>query len=108
MFEHPLRMRPQCPLCAYRFDRGNGYFVGAMYASYALSLGLGIAVAIAAWLASASVGVTVSVACAAVGLVGPLAIFPISRAVWVWVEREGWLHDGEEDREVLLRNHRRR
>ncbi len=108
MFETPLRMRPRCPLCDYQFDRGNGYFVGAMYASYALSLGLGIVVALATWLATASVGVTVAIACSAVALAGPFAIFAISRTLWVWAEREGWLHDGEEDREALLRRHRRR
>jgi uncharacterized protein (DUF983 family) len=33
-----LRTRDRCPVCDLRFEREPGYFVGAMYASYALGI----------------------------------------------------------------------
>ena len=32
------RMRERCEACGYKFDREPGYFLGAMYISYALSV----------------------------------------------------------------------
>ena len=29
--------------------------------------------------------------------------FPYSRCLWIWAEREGHLHDGEEDPQALKR-----
>ena len=31
-------MNERCPTCGYRFERGPGYFTGAMYFSYALGI----------------------------------------------------------------------
>jgi hypothetical protein len=45
MFRAWLTMNEACPRCSLRFEREPGYFLGAMYFSYALSipvLGLGI------------------------------------------------------------------
>lgn len=33
-------MRERCPQCGHRFEREPGYFLGALYASYFLSLPL--------------------------------------------------------------------
>lgn len=33
-------MPVDCPQCGYRFEREPGYFFGAMYVSYALSVGI--------------------------------------------------------------------
>ncbi len=33
-----LRMQDYCPTCGHRFEREPGYFLGAMYVSYPLSL----------------------------------------------------------------------
>jgi uncharacterized protein (DUF983 family) len=40
MFSGILTMRRECPVCGYRFERSPGFFVGAMYASYALAVPL--------------------------------------------------------------------
>jgi uncharacterized protein (DUF983 family) len=101
MFAHPLRMHDQCPHCAYTFDKGNGYFVGAMYSSYTLSLGIAIVLAGLLWWAGWSAWPIVAACSAVVALLGPLAVFPYSRLLWVWIEREGWLHDGSEDNDAL-------
>jgi uncharacterized protein (DUF983 family) len=34
------KMQERCPVCDLRFDREPGYFLGAMYVSYALALGI--------------------------------------------------------------------
>lgn len=33
-----LRMNPKCPSCGLKFEREPGYFLGAMYFSYALAI----------------------------------------------------------------------
>jgi hypothetical protein len=33
-------MNERCPVCGYKFERGPGYFTGAMYFSYALGIPL--------------------------------------------------------------------
>ncbi|WP_421868997.1 DUF983 domain-containing protein [Marinoscillum sp.] len=47
MFEYPLqkitkfyKMHENCPHCGHRFEVEPGYFYGAMYVSYALSVGI--------------------------------------------------------------------
>ena len=34
----PIAMHDRCPVCGLKFEREPGYFVGAMYMSYALTL----------------------------------------------------------------------
>ncbi|HWY38748.1 MAG TPA: DUF983 domain-containing protein [Bacteroidia bacterium] len=41
-FEIP-RMQEHCGVCNYRYDREPGYFLGAMYISYAIAVFFGIA-----------------------------------------------------------------
>ena len=36
------KMHETCPECNYRFEREPGYFIGAMYISYALAVLLGL------------------------------------------------------------------
>lgn len=38
VFRGAVRMNERCPACGYRFERGPGYFTGAMYFSYALGI----------------------------------------------------------------------
>lgn len=97
MFEHPLKMNEDCPACGYHYDRGNGYFIGAMYSAYllclvptALTAGLLYLMAVPLWLA-------ISLLVVQTAILGPCVVFPYSRVFWVWAEREGHLHDGEED-----------
>lgn len=47
MFEFPLirwrkfsRMHTHCPVCSLRFEVEPGFFIGAMYVSYGMSLGI--------------------------------------------------------------------
>jgi uncharacterized protein (DUF983 family) len=38
VFASRWRMNPTCPTCGIAFERGPGYFTGAMYFSYALGI----------------------------------------------------------------------
>ena len=38
IFASTWRMNPTCPVCGTKFERGPGYFTGAMYFSYALGI----------------------------------------------------------------------
>lgn len=40
VFEGGFRMNERCPVCDFKFERGPGYFTGAMYFSYALGIPL--------------------------------------------------------------------
>ena len=42
-------MNRRCPECDLRFDREPGYFIGAMYISYAISLPVGGATLFLIW-----------------------------------------------------------
>ena len=105
MFRTPVHMHARCPNCDYQFDKGNGYFLGAMYASYGLSLAVCGAQTIGLLLAGASTLVTIVAAIVTACIVGPCFAFPYSRCAWVWAEREGHLHDGEEDVQKLKRDY---
>jgi uncharacterized protein (DUF983 family) len=40
IFSAPLSMIAECPVCHLKYERGPGYFTGAMYVSYALAIPL--------------------------------------------------------------------
>lgn len=44
-----LAMHPRCPVCGLKFEREPGYFLGALYFSYALSLPPGLALVLLIW-----------------------------------------------------------
>jgi len=41
-FSHFGKMNSECSECGEGFERESGYYLGAMYVSYALNIGLGI------------------------------------------------------------------
>lgn len=38
VFSGPMTMNERCPACGLKFERGPGYFTGAMYFSYAMGI----------------------------------------------------------------------
>ena len=38
VFQGAFQMNERCPVCSCKFERGPGYFTGAMYFSYALEI----------------------------------------------------------------------
>ena len=91
VFRGATAMNPRCPVCGLPFEREEGYFLGAMYISYALSicfLGLGT------WVGSGLlpgwdlVWVAVLVTVAYLPLV-PM-VFRYSRVIWIHFDRWAW------------------
>jgi uncharacterized protein (DUF983 family) len=93
IFAGRWRMNETCPACNTRFERAPGYFVGAMYISYALALiVLVIMVAIFQLGAFRSwpLPLVVSLALVIYVLLVP-ALFRWSRILWIHIgERFGW------------------
>jgi hypothetical protein len=44
-----LAMHERCPVCNVKFEREPGYFLGAMYFSYLLSIPPGLAIVFVIW-----------------------------------------------------------
>jgi uncharacterized protein (DUF983 family) len=44
-----LSTNESCPVCGMKFEREPGYFLGAMYISYLLSIPPGLAIVLAIW-----------------------------------------------------------
>jgi len=42
LYAKPFRMRANCPNCDLKFEREQGYFVGAIYINYAATIGVAV------------------------------------------------------------------
>lgn len=88
IFRGRLAMHETCPSCGLQFNRGEqGYFIGAMYVSYALSIPPVLALALLFWrVARWSFGDAMFGA-----FVGYLPLVPLavrfSRVIWIYVDR---------------------
>jgi hypothetical protein len=81
-------MHEACPVCRLTFAREPGYFVGAMYVSYALAVpALVLLTLMAHWLLPGLSGLWILAA--AVPFFLPLVplIFRYSRVIWVHLDR---------------------
>lgn len=88
MFRGSIAMNDPCPHCGLVFQREEGYFLGAMYVSYGLSVVLiGIA-----YLSVTSIWPTIS-ALPVLGIITALyapfitIVFRYSRVIWIYFER---------------------
>lgn len=87
VFRGRIRMHERCPVCDLRFEREQGYFLGAMYVSYALGLAvLGSLVILTWWLVGLENpwNLTPSVV---IFLLFVPAIFRYSRVIWMHLDR---------------------
>jgi hypothetical protein len=82
-----LDMYETCPVCKLKFDREQGYFIGAMYVSYGLSIPPVLALVFVFWrLAGWSFGVSVLGAFLAYLPFVPLVV-RLSRVIWIYIDR---------------------
>jgi hypothetical protein len=84
-------MNTDCPVCGLAFEREEGYFLGAMYVSYALSclwLGLGMLAFHLLW-PDWDLGWAVLLAVAVYVPFVPL-MFRYSRVIWIYFDRWAW------------------
>ena len=91
MFAGSTRMNERCPACNLVFKREAGYFLGAMYVSYAIAVAaMGFLMWIA-WLLLPTwdLGILVLVAC---GFYLPFVpmVFRYSRVIWIHYDRWVW------------------
>ena len=82
-----LAMNETCPVCHLRFNREQGYFLGAMYVSYGLSIPPVLILVLAFWrLAGWSFN-----AALIGGALSYLPFVPVvvrfSRVIWIYVDR---------------------
>jgi uncharacterized protein (DUF983 family) len=91
VFRTATRMNEACPVCGLAFTREEGYFLGAMYVSYALStlfLGLGMLAIHLIW-PDLDLGLAVLAAVVAYLPFVP-AVFRYSRVIWIYFDRWAW------------------
>ena len=82
-----LSMHERCPHCGLKFEREPGYFLGALYFSYALSIPPGLGIILLIWRLTGWAFNTVML-CAFVAYL-PLvpAVTRWARVLWMYVDR---------------------
>jgi uncharacterized protein (DUF983 family) len=88
MFSGLLTTRERCDACALRFEREPGYFVGALYVSYALAVAvMALLFLLIRWLRP--LWPDIAVVCAALPPFLPLVplIVRYSKVIWVHLDR---------------------
>lgn len=87
LFEGWFRMKERCPRCDYKFEREEGFFLGAYTINLAISEGLLLLLAIVPLIALLGTGHDVNLwPIVVIGLmaaiVAPLIFYPFSRTIW--------------------------
>jgi uncharacterized protein (DUF983 family) len=87
IFRGWLAMHDTCPVCGLKFNREQGYYIGAMYVSYALSIPPVLALLLISW-RLAGWSFTAAVIGAFVAYL-PFVPFTVrlSRVIWIYVDR---------------------
>jgi uncharacterized protein (DUF983 family) len=83
LFTSLFRMAPRCAVCGLLFERETGYFIGAIYINYGLTVGLAMAgyFLLQAWLAPPPIWQVV--VWGAFVILFPLWSFRYSKALWL-------------------------
>ncbi len=91
LFDGWFRMKERCPRCGYRFEREEGFFLGAYVVNLAVAEGLMALFCIipVIYLSATRPDVSVWPVLAAgvvAAVVGPFVFYPFSRTIWVALE----------------------
>ena len=86
IFASLFRMNRQCPVCGLEFEREQGYFVGAMYFSYALALAAALPVIVAMVLLGFGAASIYLVSCTLLLVCSPF-LFRYSRVLWIYLDQ---------------------
>ena len=76
-------MHERCATCHWRFEREQGYFIGAMYINYAFTVGIALLGYFALEVYTDISLAQQLVLWGSVSVVGPLVLFRHSRGVWL-------------------------
>ena len=83
LYARYFRMHERCAACGLRYEREQGYFVGAIYINYAVTVAVAVGVVLGLdW----TVGLTLAQQLAigvALGVLVPLAFFRYARSLWL-------------------------
>ena len=83
LWRGPLAVHPRCPECGLHFEREQGYFVGAIYINYAVTVAIAAGgVLVLDW----TIGLTLTEELAigiALGALVPLLFFRYARSLWL-------------------------
>ncbi|MCI0380351.1 MAG: hypothetical protein L0215_22430 [Gemmataceae bacterium] len=91
IYEHGSKMNARCPVCDLMFERELGYFLGAMYVSYALAamfLGTFMLVVYSLF-PELDLGYTVLIA-GALFLPFVPAVTRYARVIWIYFDQWAW------------------
>jgi uncharacterized protein (DUF983 family) len=83
LYAKPFRMRANCPACDLKFEREQGYFVGAIYINYAATIGIAVP---GFFLLDISANIDINQQLAIwvpFAVIFPLLFFHHSRALWL-------------------------
>ena len=86
IFTSLFRMNPRCSRCGLEFEREQGYFVGAMYFSYALALVAVLPVIVAMLLLGFGAAPIYAVSCLVLIALSPF-LFRYSRVIWIHLDQ---------------------
>lgn len=94
VFKGPYSMNENCPSCGIRFERENGYFVGAMVFAYVIGVATVIpTIVLLVRYFEAEIPTVIGVPILQLVLLQPL-IYVYSRMAWMYVDRnanrENW------------------
>jgi len=88
VFAGRLTMHERCPACGLRFEREPGYFLGAMYVSYALSVPiLTVLVLLTWWIMPHWSWLPVLAVATVLYLPAVPWVFRTSRILWIHLDR---------------------
>ena len=87
LWRGPLTMYERCPVCRLKYDREPGYFLGALYFSYALSIPPGLAIALLLWRFSHWPFDTVMLATFVAYLPFVPFVSRLARVMWIYTDR---------------------
>jgi uncharacterized protein (DUF983 family) len=79
-------MRERCAACGFRYEREQGYFVGAIYVNYAVTAAVAIGTVL---LLDWSIGLTLAqqlVVGVGLALLVPIVFFRYARSLWLGLD----------------------
>lgn len=85
VFAGSVRMNPRCPACELVFEREPGYFLGAMYFSYALAVAAAVPVVAAGLLLGWALPAIGAAAAVELVILAPW-LFRVSRVLWLHLD----------------------
>ena len=86
IFASLFRMNPRCPVCSLEFEREQGYFVGAMYFSYALALAAVLPLIVAMLILGFGAGAIYLASLLFLVALAPF-VFRYSRVLWIHLDQ---------------------